>query len=166
MGFRSGNLILDTGEHAEFSLDGHIELVRILDNLLGQGDVLLIRQGGGVDHDGREAHVHAALAELEAVAMVQVEADLGMLPTELLRIRDSTFRHVTEKGLVGILTGTAGNLEDHRGLGLGGRLDDGLELLHVVEIESGDGVTAGNGLLEHLTGVHKAQFFVRNHSFI
>ena len=142
MGFRGGNLILDTGENAEFGLDGHVILVRILDNLLGEGDVLLVREGGSIDHHGRETGVHAALADLEAVAVVQVQADLRVLPTELLRVSDGTFGHVAEKGGVGIVAGALGNLEDDRGLGLGSGLDDGLELLHVVEIERRDGVTA------------------------
>ena len=84
-----------------------------------------------------------------------MEDDLGLFPAKFLRILDGTFRHIAEKGLVGIVAGALGNLEDDRGLGLGSGLDDGLELLHVVEVESRDGVTAGNCLREHLTGVHK-----------
>ena len=165
MGFRGGNLILDTGEHAEFGLDGHVVLVRILDNLLGEGDVLLVREGGSIDHHGRETGVHAALAGLEAVTVIEVEADLGIGPAELLGVSDGTLGHVAEKGGVGVVAGALGNLKDDRGLGLGSGLDDGLELLHVVEVESGDGVTAINGLGEHFAGVHKTQFFVRNHSY-
>ena len=96
--------------------------------------------------------------------MVEVEADLGMLPAKLFCIFDSTFGHVAEKGLVGVVARTLGNLENHRGLRLRGGLNDGLELLHVVEVECGDGVTAFDGLREHLAGVDKAKFFKRYHS--
>ena len=135
----------------------------IFNNLAGQGDVLLVGEGGSIDHHGREAHVHAALAQLEAVTVIQVQADLGILPAQFLGILDSTFGHVAQKGLVGVVAGTLGDLQDHRGLGLRGGLDNGLELLHVVEIECGDGISAGDGLLEHLSGVHKTQSFKRNH---
>ena len=155
MGFRGGNLILDTGEHAEFGLDGHVELVGVFHDLLGEGDILLVREGGSVDHHGAEAHVDTVLAQLEAVTVIEVEADLGVLPAQFLRISDGTFGHIAEEGGVRIVAGALGNLEDDRGLGLGGSLDDGLELLHVVEVESRDGVSAGDSLREHLTGVHK-----------
>ena len=37
--------------------------------------------------------------------MVQMEANLGMFPTQLLGILYSTLGHVTQKGLVGIPSG-------------------------------------------------------------
>ena len=166
VGFLGGNLVFHTGQDAQFGLYGDIVLVSIVHHLLGEGDVFLVREGGGVNHHGAETHVNAALAQLEAVAVVQVEHNLGMLPAQLFGIFHSTLCHIAQEGLVGVVTGTLGNLENHRALGLGAGLDNGLKLLHVVEIESGDGVTAGNGLLEHLTGVHKTQFFVRNHSVL
>ena len=165
VGFLCGNLIFDTCENAELGLYGNVILVCIVNNLLCEGDVLFVRKGGSINHDGAEAHIHAALAKLEAVAVVEMENDLGMLPAEFLGIFNSTFRHIAEKGLVGIVARTLGNLEDDRALGLCGGLDDGLELLHVVEVESGDGVTALDCLCEHLAGVHKAKIFVIYHSY-
>ena len=40
----SHNLVLNTGEHTELSLNSHVVLVSIVNNLLGQSDVVLIRQ--------------------------------------------------------------------------------------------------------------------------
>jgi hypothetical protein len=160
----SRDLILYTGQNAKFSLYGYVKLVSVIHNLLGEGDVLLIREGRSVDHHGAEAKVYAALAGFKAVTVIQVEADLGFLPTQFLCIFHGAFCHIAEKGLVGVVTCSLGDLEDNGALGLCSGLDDGLKLLHIVEIECGDGVTAGNGLLEHLTGVHKTQFFVRYHS--
>ena len=85
-----------------------------------------------------------------------MENDFGMLATQFLGIFHSTFGHITEQGLVGIGAGTFGNLKNHRALLLGRSLDDGLKLLHVVEVESRDGIAAVNGSLEHLAGVHQA----------
>ena len=47
----SGNLILDAGENAQLSFDGHVILVSVVDNLLCEGDVLLVREGGSIDHN-------------------------------------------------------------------------------------------------------------------
>ena len=100
--------------------------------------------------------VDAVLTELECVAVIEMEHDLGMLPAERLGILHSTLGHVAEKDRVGVVAGALRHLEDHRRLGVGGSLDDGLKLLHVVEVESGDGVAAMYGLLEHLAGVDEA----------
>ena len=89
-----------------------------------------------------------------------METDLRMLPAEFLGILYSALCHVTQKGLVGILAGSAGNLKDDRRLCLGSSLDDSLELLHVVEIEGRDGIAACNSLGKHLSSVYKAKFFV------
>ena len=45
-----GNLILNTGEDTKLGLNGDIILVSVLHNLLGEGDVLLVRKSGTVDH--------------------------------------------------------------------------------------------------------------------
>ena len=164
VGFLCGNLIFDTCENAELGLYGNVILVCIVNNLLCEGDVLFVRKGGSINHDGAEAHIHAALAKLEAVAVVEVENNLGMLPAEFFCILHSTFRHVAEKGLVGVVARTLAHLEDNGRLGLCRSLNDGLELLHVVEVESGDGVTALDCLCEHLAGVHKAKIFIINHN--
>ena len=166
VGLLSGDLILNTGEDTKLSLDSHVVLVSIVNNLLCQSDILLVRKRGSVNHDRREAQVHAALAELVAVAVVQVKDDLRLLPAQFLGIFDGTLGHIAEQGLVRVVARTLGDLQDHRGLGLRGGLDNGLELLHVVEIECGDGVTTGDSLSEHLSGVHKAKIFVRNHNFV
>ena len=86
-----------------------------------------------------------------------------MLPSEFLCILYSALCHIAEKGLVCIVAGTLGNLENNRRLGLGRSLDNGLELLHVVEIEGRDCITSLYCLCKHFPGVYKAQIFIRNH---
>ena len=156
MRFGGGNFVFNAGEHAEFGLYGDIELMCVVHNLLGESDVLLVGKRGCVDHNGAEAHINAALAGLEAVAVVEVEADLGLFPAEFLGVCNSTFSHVTEKSLVGIVAGALGYLEDNRGLGFGSGHNNGLELLHIVEIECRDGISTFDCLGEHLTSVHEA----------
>ena len=95
--------------------------------------------------------------------MVEVQYDLGFGPAQFLGVLHGSFGHVAQQGLVGVVARTLRYLEDDGRLGLGGSLDDGLELLHVVEVECRYGVTALDGLGEHFAGVHEAQIFVRYH---
>ena len=132
------NLVFNAGEHAEFAFYGYVKLMCVVHYLLGEGNVLLIRQVRAVDHHRREAVVDAAFAKLEAVAMVEMENDLGMLPAEFLGIGHCALSHVAEQGAVGIVARTLGNLKDNGRFFLGSSLDDGLELLHVVEVKSRD----------------------------
>ena len=159
------DVVLDTGENAELTLDGDVAGVGVLDDLLGEGDVLLVGEGGAVDHDVGEAGLDARDNELEAVTVVKVEADGDALAVlgDLLGVLNSTLGHVAEEGLVGVVAGTLGNLEDDGALGLDAGRDDGLHLLHVVEVEGGDGEATLDGVLEHLAGVHKTELFVGNH---
>ena len=147
--------IFHTGQYAQFTFYGHAILVSVVNNLLRQGHVLLIRQVRTVDHDRREAHVHAGLAQFEAVAVVQVKHDFRMFASQFLGIFNGTFGHIAQQRLVGIVTGTFGNLQDNGALLLGRSLDDSLQLLHVVEVECRDGITALDGTRKHLFGVHE-----------
>ena len=149
------NLILYTCQYAELSLNGYIVLVSVVHYFLGEGDVLLVRQRRSVDHDAGETEVHAGFAEFEAVSVVEVQADLRMLPAELFSVLNGTLSHVTKQGLVSVVTRTFRYLKDHRRFGLSRSFDDRLELLHVVEIECRDGISSLDCLSKHLTGVHK-----------
>jgi hypothetical protein len=115
----------------------------VLDHLLGNLDVLSKGLAGGVDHDGGKAAVDAALAGLEAVAVVQMQAD-GQAG-----LNDGGFHQLDQIGVVGVGPGALGDLEDQRGVDFLGSLSDPLDNLHVVDIESTDGITAIVGLLEH-----------------
>src|SRR5699024_5146576 len=69
------HVILDARELAELRLYDDAVVVRIFDDLLGDGDILLPRFAGSVDHDGGEAAVDGSLANLEVGAVVQVHRD-------------------------------------------------------------------------------------------
>ena len=163
VGLGRADLVLDAGENAELGLDRDVVGVSVLDDLLREGDVLLVRQRRTVDHDGREAGVNAALAGLEAVAVVEVKDDLRIRATELLGVFDRALSHVAEDRRVRILAGALRDLHDHGRLGLDRSLDDGLHLLHRVEVERGDGVTALDRLGEHFLGINETKFLVADH---
>ena len=137
------DLVLHAGQSAQLSLNHNAVVVGVLHHLLGDLDVLGEGLAGGVDHDGGEAAVDAALAGLEAVAVVQVQAD-GQTGLD-----HSGLHQLDEVGVVGVGTGTLGHLQDQRGADFLGGLGDTLNDLHVVDVEGADGVAAVIGLLKH-----------------
>ena len=136
-------------------------VVGILHHLAGKLDVLLEGLGGGVDHHGGKAAVDAALADVEAVAVIQMEAD-GQAS-----LNDGGLHQLDQIGVVGIGTGALGHLEDQRGVDLLGGFGDALDDLHVIDIEGADGITAVISLLEHFLGSnerHSSHLLYRNPS--
>ena len=124
-------------------------IVRVLDNLAGELDVVLEGLGGAVDHDGGEAAVDAALAQLEGIAVIEVHADGQVKARGLLGVLDGRLDEVHQINVLGILAGTGGNLKDQGSLLFDGGLGDALDDLHVVHVESADGVAAGVRFFEH-----------------
>ena len=118
-------------------------IVSIFHHLAGQSDILSKGLGGCVDHHRGEAVVNAALAQLKAVAMIQVQADWQT------RFNDGGLHQLHQIGAVGISPGALGHLQNHRGIELGGGAGDTLNDLHIVYIECTDGVAALIGLFEH-----------------
>ena len=118
--------------------------MRVLDNLLGDLDVLGKGLGGSVDHDGGKAAVDASLAGLKVGTVVQMQndGDLGAL-------NDSRLDELDEVGVVCIGARALGNLQNHRRMLFLARLGDALDDFHVVDVESADGVAAVVCLLEH-----------------
>ena len=88
--------------------------------------------------------------------MVEVEHNLRMLAAQFLGILNGTLGQILQQGLVGIVAGTFGHLKNHGRLEVGRSFDDSLQLLHVVEVESGHCIAAVDGALEHLLGVNQA----------
>ena len=164
MALGSHHVVFHTGEHTQFSLYGDIKLMSIFHHLLGECDILLVWESGTVDHYRREAEVDTTLAGFETVAMVEVQSNLRMLATQFLGIFHGTLSHILQQGLVGIVSCAFRHLQDNGASQVARSLDDGLELLHVVEVESGDGITAIDGTSEHILRVHKAQRFVIYHN--
>ena len=147
--------IFYTSQYTQFTFNCYIKLMSIFNNLLSQSDILFVRQMRTVDHYRREAHVYTRLAQFEAVTVVQVQNDFRMFASQFLCILNGTFGHVAQQSLVGIVAGTLRNLQDNRALLLRRSLDDGLQLLHIVEVECRNGITALDGTRKHRFGVYE-----------
>ena len=137
------DIVLDAGQTAELTLDNDTLGVGILNDLAGQSDVVLEGMLGTVDHNGGEAAVDAGLADLEVLTVVKVDADgqVGVL--------NGSLDELHQVNVLGVLAGAGGNLQDKSGVKLLGSLGDALDDLHVVDVESADGVAVGIGVLEH-----------------
>ncbi len=107
------DIILDTGQHAEFPFDRDVKLMRVFDDFFGQGNVLVVRQVRTVDHDRGEAVVDAGLADLEGITMVEVQAD-RQVHTEFLGHLDRAHRHVAQHGGIGIVASALADLDNDR----------------------------------------------------
>jgi len=80
--FLGGDIVFDAGQNAKLTLDGYVILLRMgkIANLLGERDVLFVGEVRSVDHDGRESAFDAVLAELERVAVIEMEDDRNIIP--------------------------------------------------------------------------------------
>ena len=139
------NVVLNAGELAELGLYDNAVRVRIFNDLLGNLNVLLVRHGGAVEHNGGKAAVDAGLANFKVRAVIEVQRD-----RDIRALLDSGLYHLNEVGVVRVSAGALGNLKDNGSLLLLAGLGNALHDLHVVHIESADSVTAVVSFLEHL----------------
>ena len=145
------HLVLDAGQRAQLRLDDDAVVMRVLDDLAGDGDVLVERLGARIDHDGGKAAVDAGLAGLEAVAVVKMQHD-----RDLRALDDRRLDELDQIGVVGIGARALGHLQDHGSLLLAAGLGDRLNDLHVVHVESADRIAAVVRLFEHFRTGNKS----------
>ena len=143
------HVVLNAGQNAQLALDHHAVSVRVLHDLLGQSDIVLVAVVRAVDHDGGEAAVDAGLADLEVCAVIQVQSQIDAA------VLDGGLSQSHQILMLGVLARACGYLENNGGLDLTGSLGDGLDDLHVVDVEGTDGVAALVGLLEHFLGCYE-----------
>ena len=103
------------GKAAQLGFHPYAVVVGVFHDPLGHGDVLFKGMVRTVDHHGGEAAVHAGLAQLEAVAVVQVQAD------RQAGLSDGGLYQLDQIGMVSIGPSALGDLEDQGGVDLFGR---------------------------------------------
>ena len=140
----NNNLILNTCEGTELSLNYNAVSMCILNNLLGKSNVLIEGLAGSVDHNGSETAVDAGLTKFKAVTMVKVKSDRN------LRILDNgSLNEFYKVGVVCIRACTLGYLKDDRAVQLACSLSDTLNDFHVVYVKSTDSVAAVISFRKH-----------------
>ena len=138
-------VVLDARKFSELRFDHHAVIVRVFDDLFGEGDVLFPGLGRSVDHDGREAAVDGRLADLKIRAVVKVHRDGNV------RRFDCGLDKVTQIYRVRIFSCAGGDLQDHGGTALVCRFHNGLDHLHIVDVERADRIAARVRLFEHFS---------------
>ena len=146
IGFADIDSVLNAGKLAQLALHHNTVVMGIFHYLAGHSDVFLKAQLGAVDHHGGEAAIDAVLADLKAIAVVQMQGDRD------IGIGHSGLHQFGEIDVLGIFAGAGRNLQNDRGLLQLGRFGNALYDLHVVDIESADGVAALIGFTEHFLG--------------
>ena len=119
--------------------------MRVFDDLLGDGDILLPGLAGSVDHDGGEAAVDGRLADFKVSAVVQVHRDRD------IRRLDRSLHEVTQVHGVRVLSRARRNLKDDGGTALVCRFHDRLDHFHIVDVECADRIAACIRLFEHFS---------------
>ena len=142
-------LVLDTSQSSQLSLNNYAMCMCVLNNLLGQSNIVLEALRRSVDHDRCESAIDAALAELKAVAVIQMQSD-----RDLRILSYSSLNQLYQIGMVGISSCSLGNLQNNRRLQLAGCFCNTLNDFHVVYVESTDRITAIVGFLKHFSGCY------------
>ena len=137
-------VVLGADEHAQFAFDDAVVLVGVFDDPAANLDVFVERLVAAVNHHAGEPLVNALLAQLEGVAVIQVDGDGDVGGA------DGGFDELFEIDGAGVLAGALGDLEHDGRLFLLAGFDDGLEQLHVVDVEGAEGVFALEGLGEQV----------------
>ena len=135
---------LRADEMAEFGFHGRIIFVRVFHDFLGDLDIFLKRLVARVNHHAGETFVNALLAQLERVAVVQMNRDGHGGKA------DGRLDQFFQIGRMGVLARALGNLEHQRRLFLFAGLDDRLDEFHVVDVKRAEGVFALQGLREQV----------------
>ena len=128
----------------------HADGVGHVHHLFGDSHVVLVAGGAlGVSHQ-RAIHHHRgetvggstkAGGRAVAVVLVHHHRDVGIG-------FDCGQDQVAQEIFTGVLAGTAGGLQNHRRVGLTGRLHDRLHLLQVVYVEGRDAIAVLSGMVE------------------
>jgi adenylosuccinate synthase len=126
--------------------------VRHVDHLLSDRNVVVVIGNGltvfferSVHHDAREPKVDCALANLWRLTMILVHHHWNMW----IGLHGS-LNQIFQKAFTCVLACACARLHDHRAVCLGSRLHDGLHLLEVVHVESGDAVAMLGGMVQKL----------------
>ena len=158
-------MILHTGEDPQLTFYGNAPRMRQLDNLSGQGNVVLERQAGAVDHDGGVTAIHSRDTGINGLAVIQMQGNgngavLGVLLNSLGDIIGAHL-FIFQGAVCKIGTAAHKGVGQIRALDNGSgtehlmNLNDGLGLRHGIDIERPLGVVILFGSLQN--GSHRYQ---------
>lgn len=162
--FLAGHAGFQGTQAAQLAFHGHTTGVGDLGDLGGHVTVVVVAgrglhvgHQGAVHHHRAEAGLDGAQADrrLGAVVLVQHDRDVRIL-------LDGGNDVVTQEGLAGVLAGTGGGLNDHRGVDRGGRFHDRVDLFHVVGVVRRHAIAVLGGMVQQLTKGDQCHGFLLN----
>ena len=143
------DVVLNAGELAYFTLNDNAVSVGIVNDLLCESDILFKGIFGSVNHNGGKTAVDARLADFKVCAVIKMESEVnaGVLNGCLCKSHKVC-------GLC-IFSRACRYLKDNGGFFFSRRLCDGLNYLHIVDVERADSISAGISLFEHFFCCYK-----------
>jgi hypothetical protein len=138
---------LGADQVAQFALNDAIVLMRVVNDLAADFDILLERLVAGVNHDAGEPLINAVFAQLKGIAVIQVNRDGD------IREGDGCFDKFLKVDRVSVFPRAVGDLEHHGRFFLFAGFDDCLEQFHVVDVEGTEGVLALQSFREEVFGM-------------
>ena len=140
---RDIDIVFDTCQLTKLRLDHNAVCMCILGNALSKCHVFCVGEMRAVNHDGGETAIDARLADVKICAVVEVKCDGNIVDFECC------LDEMDEVLMTGVLACTCGDLQNQRRLQLSGGIRNPLDNLHVVDVESTDGISAVVGFLKH-----------------
>ena len=137
------NVILNTGELAQFPFDNNTVVVGVFHHLFRQSDIFLKGKFGTVNHHRGETTVNAAFADFKIRTMIQMETN------RQTGFDNSGFHQFHQIGGIGVFPGTGGYLKNQRRLHFLSGFGNTLNNLHIIDIECADRITAFIGFFKH-----------------
>src|SRR5262252_249791 len=130
---------LSADQVAEFAFNNAIVLVSVLDDAFADFEILLEGLMTGINHHAGEALIDTILAQFERITVVKVYSNGNSQDA------DGCFNELLEIDWVRIPAGTFGNLKHHWRFFFFTSLHNGLQELHIVDVERPKGVLAFQG---------------------
>ena len=155
--FFTGLTGFQAAQAAQLAFHRHAAGVGERHGLLGHAHVVVVVGRGlavftqrAVHHHRAETQLDGTLADVRAGAVILVHAH-----RDVREFFDGSEDQVTQERGTGVLAGTGGGLDDHRGVGLVGRFHDGAHLFEVVDVECRHAVAVLGGVVQQLTHADK-----------
>ena len=149
---------LERAQHAELALDRNTAEMGHVGDGPGDADIvvpvarrLAVGLQRTVHHDRGEAGLDRGHAGGGLVAVIEMHADRNLRMDLGHRIH-----HVPQHDVIGVGTGAARGLDDHRRIEAGGGIHDRERLLHVVDVEGRHAIAVLRRVVEQLPNVMRA----------
>jgi hypothetical protein len=151
--FFAGLAGLERSQAAEFAFDRDTHRMRGLADAARHVDVVFVARGRlrilaqrPVHHDAGESRSQRLHADRRRRSVILVQHDRNV------RMRFHRGQHHVPKiGFARVLAGAGRGLQDHRTVGLLGRLHDGLYLFEIVDVERRHAIALLGGMIQQLT---------------